>query len=149
MLLSNLAEELQALRGKNSNAISKSDIELALKKMKALGNGFEIIKIGSQKLVQSIPYELSTDHMAAMSLAQSHGGFITASILQKEGWSADRIQVATVRSNSWLEVRGELTQGKDQLLSDGLVWVDEQTDAEPEYWFPSLLEIPGESEFQS
>ena len=64
--------------------------------MRALGNGFDIIKIGSKKLVQSIPYELSTDHMTVMALAQdSH--YVTASQLQEAGWTKDRIRITLVR----------------------------------------------------
>lgn len=65
--------------------------------MSALGNGFDIIKVGSQKLVQSIPYELSTDHMAVMVIAQN-SCFVTVSQLLNAGWSKDRISVAMVCS---------------------------------------------------
>lgn len=63
--------------------------------MKILGNGFDIIKIGSQKIVQSLPYELSTDHMAVLTFAQGKY-FVTKSQLRSEGWSDDRICIALV-----------------------------------------------------
>lgn len=63
--------------------------------MSALGNGFDIIKVGSQKLVQSVPYELSTDHMAVMGVAQENC-FVTVSQLLAAGWTKDRISVAMV-----------------------------------------------------
>ena len=63
--------------------------------MKELGNGFEIIQVGQQKLVQSIPYELSTDHMSVIANAQPTG-YVTVSQLIALGWRKDRITVALV-----------------------------------------------------
>ena len=123
MLLSDLVTEIRVLRGTKSQPISKNDIEVAVKKMKGLGNGFEIIKIGSQKVVQSIPYELSIDHMAIMSLAQGNGGYVTSGLLQRDGWTGERVRVTT-----------------SQLLAEGIVWADDQhEDGERAFWFPSLI----------
>ena len=35
-----------------------------------MGSGFQIIPVGTKRLVQSVPGELSMDHTAALQLAQ-------------------------------------------------------------------------------
>lgn len=71
-------------------------MELAVKRMGALGNGFNILQAGSKKLVQSVPLELNTDHMTVMALAQE-GCFVTKPmLLEAFSWPADRIAAALV-----------------------------------------------------
>jgi ESCRT-II complex subunit VPS22 len=51
-------------------SLCRDDIERAVKKLKVLGKGFEILNIGSTKILQTVPCELNTDHTAVMALAQ-------------------------------------------------------------------------------
>ena len=53
--------------------MSEDDILRAIGKLKALGSGFQIVKIGSQKLVRSVPGELNTDKSVLLELAQGSG----------------------------------------------------------------------------
>ena len=53
--------------------MSEDDILRAIGKLKALGNGFHVVKIGRQKLVRSVPGELNTDKSALLKLAQGTG----------------------------------------------------------------------------
>lgn len=48
----------------------RDDIERAAKKLKILGSGFQVITLGSQKMVQSVPCELNTDHTTVLVVAQ-------------------------------------------------------------------------------
>ena len=98
MLLSSLRQQLQEQRGTKAAPISSNDIELAIRKMKTLGNGFEVIKVGTQKVVQSVPFELSSDDMVAMTLAQQHHGYVTKTLLLQQGWTPDRFRVTVVSS---------------------------------------------------
>lgn len=73
------------------------DITRAVTKLKTIGSGFEILRIGSRSMLQSIPMELSNDHSTVLLFAQEKG-FVTYSIIMRElGWSKDRIDVVIVR----------------------------------------------------
>lgn len=46
----------------------RDDIERAAKKLKTLGSGFQVLSVGSQKMVQSVPCELRFDKACVMYL---------------------------------------------------------------------------------
>lgn len=51
--------------------IFSDDILRAIDKLKVLGNGFELIPLGSGRfLVQSVPGELNMDHTRVLQLAE-------------------------------------------------------------------------------
>lgn len=105
--------------------INIEDILLATKKLKIFGNSFQVHSLGKNRhIIQSIPGELSLQETKALTLASNQEtGSITKSLLMKElGWNDMRTQ-----------------QAIDKLISEGLVWVDEQDDSETSYWFPSLF----------
>ncbi|CAG8650868.1 8865_t:CDS:10 [Acaulospora morrowiae] len=109
----------------SSQEISEDDIVRAIKTLKPLGNGFEILQIGDRKMVRSVPRELNVDQSSILLLAQSKG-YVTKDMIESElGWGIERINDVF-----------------DTLLADGLCWMDEQ--AHPiEYWlFPYLGMIP-------
>jgi len=118
-----LCNHLSQKRSKGSQAISVDDIQRAAQKLKVLGNGFQVISIGNQKMVQSVPLELNTDHTTIIVIAQEKK-FVTYSQLQSElKWTKDRIQPVM-----------------DYLLKQGMVWIDNQSESnETSYWFPSLM----------
>lgn len=117
-----LKERLMKSRGKKSQGISYDDLLRAIKKLKALGNGFTIIPVGGTYMIQSVPGELSLDHTAVIQQAQS-SAHVTINQLTKDlKWEEERANRAL-----------------KYLVKEGLVWVDEQAGAEKEYWFPSLF----------
>ncbi len=65
--------------------MSEDDILRAIGKLKALGSGFRVVKIGSQKLVRSVPGELNTDKSVMLELAQGTGYVSEARIEQVAG----------------------------------------------------------------
>jgi len=88
--------ELQLLKrklmGKGSNAmLDDDDILKAIDTLKPLGSGFKVVNIAGQKMVQSVPREMSTDTSMLLDMA-GPTGFITQESAQAGlGWSQERL----------------------------------------------------------
>jgi ESCRT-II complex subunit VPS22 len=125
--LMDMDDILAALRKKRGGVqkgklVNKDDIERAVKQLGALGSGFQIIRLGSKKILQSVPYQLSNDHTTVLELAQADH-FVTKDKLVKE--------------LHWAESRCELVL--EQLLEEGIAWIDSDPNtSELLYWFPTL-----------
>ncbi|KAF1814805.1 ESCRT-2 complex [Eremomyces bilateralis CBS 781.70] len=101
--------------------VTDDDILRAVKSLEPLGSGFTIMKLGTKQMIRSIPKELNTDQSTVLEVIQVLG-YITVSMLQ-------------------LNLRWERARAKaviEDLLADGLVWVDMQCD-EAEYWSPTFI----------
>lgn len=85
-----------------------------------LGNGFDIIDLGSKSMIRSVPCELNQDHTMVLLAAQGTGYVSAADLRSKHSWSDERI-------GSVLRV----------LLEEGIAWVDDHN-GDRLYWFPSL-----------
>jgi ESCRT-II complex subunit VPS22 len=97
------------------------DVLRAVKSLEPLGSGFSIILVGSKQYIRSIPKELNTDQSTVLEVIQILG-YVSASMLQINlKWEKARAQTVL-----------------DDLLADGLVWVDLQC-LEKEYWSPQGL----------
>lgn len=105
--------------------ISHDDVIRAVKKLKVLGHGFELIALGGDRfLVQSVPGELSMDDARVLQLAEENGGYVSQELI------CDQFRWDTARTCRVL----------DRLVKDSRAWVDEQTgDGSMHYWFPSLF----------
>ena len=57
-------------RGSAAAPISQNDLVTAIKKLKILGNGFDLVTLGQQTYVRSVPGELNTDKNKILELAQ-------------------------------------------------------------------------------
>lgn len=125
MELGELRNRLVKARGRSSSHqdITIDDLLRATKKLKVLGTGFSVIELGSGRyLVQSVPGEVSLDQVAVLRQAESSGGLVSESSLKSSlGWEPTRSRLSL-----------------DQMLGQGLVWVDGQS-PEPEYWVPSIF----------
>jgi len=121
--INELCEYLIKKRGKNAQSISVDDIERASKKLKTLGSGFQLLSVGNQKMIQSVPCELNNDHTTVLVLAQEKH-FVNPRVLESElKWKKDRI-------DSVLEL----------LVREGMAWIDDQSETgERAFWFPSLM----------
>ncbi|KAL1975882.1 hypothetical protein VTN31DRAFT_4274 [Thermomyces dupontii] len=96
--------------------VSDDDILRAVKALEPLGSGFSIVRVGSKQYIRSVPKELNTDQATVLEVIQI-SGYVTASMLQLNlGW--EKARAVTVI---------------EDLLADGLVWVDSQCE-ENEYW---------------
>lgn len=99
----------------------RDDILRAVKSLEPLGSGFSIISVGSKQYIRSIPKELNTDQATVLEAIQVLG-FVSVSMLQLNlNWEKARAQTVV-----------------DDLLADGLVWLDAQGE-ENEYWSPQNL----------
>lgn len=113
---------LQRRRGAAADPVSEDDITRAIGKLKTLGSGFRLVKIGNKSLVQSVPGELNQDKNAALGLAQSKGYTSMEELMQLLKWSETRA-----------------SETLSALLKEGLAMVDEGApDGPPLLWFPCL-----------
>ncbi|KAI9206041.1 EAP30/Vps36 family-domain-containing protein [Polychytrium aggregatum] len=117
--LTELKRLVERTRGKSSQPISEDDILQSIKSMAALGSGFDIVTVGGKRVVISVPKELNSD-LGTLLLVM--GQFTTAAEAASTlGWETQRVQ-----------------QALDELLRDGICWVDEQ--AQPaQYWVSGLF----------
>jgi len=120
--MSELKRHLERKR-KEEGGISEDDIERAIKKLKELGEGFDVLTVGSTKMVQSVPCELNSDHTAVLALAQGKNYVTGSEVTTRLGWNQHRVA-------SVLEL----------LLQEGMAWVDDQ-DGERRFYFPSLMMV--------
>ncbi|KAI9758863.1 MAG: 60S ribosomal protein L7 [Chaenotheca gracillima] len=102
--------------------VSDDDILRAVKSLKPLGSGFDIVHIGKKQMIRSVPKELNNDQSTVLEAIQVLG-YVTISMLQVNlHW--DRARTKTVI---------------DDLVADSLVWVDSQAE-ETEFWSPSAID---------
>ena len=107
-------------RGERAAPVSVDDLVQAIKKLRVLGGGFDVVKVGRKRLVRSIPGELNLDENAALADAEANGGWVSRERLEGGGWSPER---------------ADLALGK--LLESGQAWVDDgAADGVRRYWFP-------------
>lgn len=95
--------------GRLSPHEKRSDVASAIGTLSALGNGFKIVEIGGKTMVQSVPTELSTDHMDLLNSMAASGHITAVQAEAQLGWTA-------VRTDAAMEM----------LLERGLVWIDDQ-----------------------
>lgn len=123
MSLEELKERVIRSRGSlaRQEDISQDDLLRAIEKLKTLGQGFRLISMGARYLVQSVPTELSLDHTTVIKHAGSTGHVSVRSLTTNLGWDDDRAKKAL-----------------EDLLKEGLAWVDCQAPDGYLYWFPGL-----------
>lgn len=113
---------LRKKRGLNGKALNKDDIERAVSQLHVLGSGFQIIRLGKRKMLQSVPYQLSNDHTAVLELAQGNNFVTLEDILSRLHWTEDRANLVL-----------------SELLEEGMAWIDiDPTTKQHLYWFPTL-----------
>lgn len=99
-----------------------SDIEKSLEMLLSLDGGFETFVIRGEKYLRSVPHELTVDQANILEVC-SILGYATISLLQANlNWSR-------IRSKSAL----------DQMVANGLLWVDKQGGTETLFWDPSWI----------
>lgn len=82
-----LQKRLQKLR---KTEINEDDITRAVKSIQVLGNGYRIIQLGQKQFVQSVPMELSTDHISIMSFARQLDGRISINdVMNQFHWTEE------------------------------------------------------------
>uniref|UniRef100_A0A4W5JS14 Vacuolar-sorting protein SNF8 n=1 Tax=Hucho hucho TaxID=62062 RepID=A0A4W5JS14_9TELE len=110
----------RVLKGRGKFA---QDVKMrAIKKLKAMGNGFGMIPVGSSYLGQSVPAELNMDHTVVLQLAEKKGYVSVSEIRESLKWERERVCHVLV-----------------SLGGEGLAWLDSQVSGEPQYWLPALF----------
>lgn len=84
------------------------DILRAVDKIKVLGSGFRVVRVGHKSFIVSVPMEINQDHEVLMDIAQTTNGKFTQEML--------------VRNLSWPEER--FNRVLNELLKEVLVWID-------------------------
>lgn len=68
--LNEITRRVKQMRGNTRQQISEDDIVRAIKTLKPLSGGYEVLQIGDRKLVRSVPKELDKDQTELLLLAQ-------------------------------------------------------------------------------
>ncbi|KAK2612202.1 ESCRT II complex subunit Dot2 [Conoideocrella luteorostrata] len=106
----------------NSSVISEDDVRRAVETLNPLGGSYGIVRVGRKEYIRSVPKELSNDQEAAVEAAHVLG-YVSVSMLRDNlGW--ERARCRTVL---------------DDLVAEGMLWVDKQTEGEWEYWSPTFM----------
>ncbi|KZO94923.1 winged helix DNA-binding domain-containing protein [Calocera viscosa TUFC12733] len=120
-----VVRRLRALGGENeSEAVSEEDIVRSVHTLSVLGAGYQVVTVGSRKMLRSVPQELDTDQAAVLEVAQEAGGQVNegALVLRKK-WTPERARTAL----------------DNMLMRDGLCWIDDQAEEGIVYWVPSVM----------
>ncbi|KAL3233620.1 hypothetical protein RNJ44_03660 [Nakaseomyces bracarensis] len=106
---------------KNLN-VKMEDVEKAIGMIQTLEGGLEVLTIRGKKFLQSVPNELTGDQTRILEIC-SIMGYASLSLLKANfAWEL-------VRSKSVL----------DEMVANGLLWVDNQSGGEILYWDPSWI----------
>lgn len=112
--------ELQNVYFKKWKITEKQLLEI-IDMLRTLDGGFEIIEIKNQKILRSIPNELTNDQTKILECC-SILGYVSNCILKA--------------NLNWNKIRR--TSALNEMVTNGLLWVDQQ-DIETLYWDPSWI----------
>jgi ESCRT-II complex subunit VPS22 len=110
----------------NEGAVTEEDVLRSIKTLKPLGTGYEVIQVGSKKMVRSVTKELDQDQAKVLEIAASTGGKVWVDLVAATArWPVERAAAAL----------------ENMLLRDGLCWMDDQDeDAIIAYWVMPVLQ---------
>jgi ESCRT-II complex subunit VPS22 len=100
----------------------RDDILRAVGTLKPLGSAYSIIRVGSKPYIRSVPKELNTDQSAVLEAAQVLGYVSVSMLMVNLRWARARAQTAI-----------------EDLVGEGMLWVDKQSGDEWEYWSPGFM----------
>ena len=120
--------ELQSILTDNSSDlkidISTKHIEQAITILNSMGKNYELIKINNESWLKFSSIEnLSNDQLKIYELCGFMGGYVTMGLIRDNyGWDKYRIKSVI-----------------DEMIMNGILWVDEQGEDEWQYWEPSWI----------
>lgn len=121
--LRELHERLSSPRsGAAPASIAEDDVRRAVETLKPLGGSYDIVRVGRKDYIRSVPRELSRDQASVLEAVQVLG-YVTVGMLR------DNLDWERARSRTVI----------DDLVAEGMLWLDNQTGAEPQYWSPSFM----------
>ncbi|KAK8922323.1 hypothetical protein H634G_00454 [Metarhizium anisopliae BRIP 53293] len=106
----------------NSSDISEDDVRRTVETLKPLGGSYGIVRVGRKEYIRSVPRELSNDQVAAVEAAQVLGYVSVSMLCDNLSWERARCRTVI-----------------DDLVAEGMLWVDKQTGGEWEYWSPTFM----------
>lgn len=121
---------INRVRSRFVNEVSLDDCKRAIKKLTIFGSAYTLIRMTSDDeryMIQSLPDEMSTDHIELLKLAESNGGILThQQILTELKWDSIRVE-----------------NGLNFIIKEGIAWLDihqDQSKLQPtnSYYFISL-----------
>lgn len=92
-----------------------------MKSLAPLGSSYSTPQIGSKLYIRSVPKELNIDQSAVLEAAQLLGYVSMSMLMLNLRWPRARAKTAI-----------------DDLISEGMLWVDGQSE-EREYWTPGAM----------
>jgi ESCRT-II complex subunit VPS22 len=124
MEMNDLLNKLHRLRDEPEGTLSPEDIGRAIKILKPLGAGYEVVQVNRQSYVRSVASELDTDQATLLGCAGEQSGRLKESdVMALLGWN-------DMRTRSAFDA---------MVKRDGLAWVDEQAEGGMEIWVPSTM----------
>ncbi|KAK4232179.1 ELL complex subunit Eap30 [Podospora fimiseda] len=102
--------------------VTEDDILRAVGTLKPLGSGFSVVKVGKKPYIRSVPKELNTDQSAVLEAVQVLGYVSVSMLMVNLKWARARAQTAV-----------------EDLVGEGMLWVDKQAEEEWEYWSPGFM----------
>ena len=120
--LPELRERVSKGRMEGASEISEDDVRRAVGTLKPLGGGYAVLKVGRKEYVRSVPKELSNDQAGVLEAVQVLGCVSVGMLRDNLGWETARCRTVI-----------------DDMVAEGMLWVDKQTKGEWEYWSPSFM----------
>jgi ESCRT-II complex subunit VPS22 len=99
----------------------RDDVLRAVRSLAPLGSSYSTVTVGHKLYIRSVPKELNTDQSAVLEATQLLGYVSVSMLMINIRWPRARAQTAI-----------------DDLLSEGMLWVDKQSQ-EWEYWSPGFM----------
>ncbi len=100
----------------------RDDVLRAVGTLKPLGSSYSVIKVGSKPYIRSVPRELNTDQSAVLEAVQILGYVSVSMLMVNLMWPRARAQTAV-----------------DDIVGEGMLWVDRQPSEEVLYWSPGFM----------
>ncbi|OAA57220.1 ESCRT-2 complex, Snf8 [Cordyceps fumosorosea ARSEF 2679] len=103
-------------------AVTEDDVRRAVATLAPLGGGYAVVAVGDTEYVRSVPRELGGDQAACVEAAQVLGYVSVGMLRDNLGWEPARCETVI-----------------DDLVGQGMLWVDKQTGGEWQYWSPAFM----------
>ncbi|KAM3533160.1 hypothetical protein MY4038_003585 [Beauveria bassiana] len=103
-------------------SVSEDDVRRAVATLAPLGGGYAVVAVGNAEYVRSVPRELSGDQAGCVEAAQVLGYVSVGMLRDNLGWEAARCKTVI-----------------EDLVAQGMLWVDKQTGGEWQYWSPAFM----------
>ncbi|ATY58514.1 vacuolar-sorting SNF8 [Cordyceps militaris] len=102
--------------------VSEDDVRRAVATLRPLGGSYAIVTVGETEYVRSVPRELSRDQASCVEAAQVLGHVSVGMLRDNLAWEPARCKTVI-----------------DDLVAQGMLWVDKQTGGEWQYWSPAFM----------